>query len=39
MAILKVLLNDVEIWFFFFYGHFLSIIALKFDSFPVFKIS
>ena len=29
LAILKVCLNDVEIWFFFFNGHFLIIIGFK----------
>ena len=29
LAILKVCLNDVEIWFFFFNGHFLIIMGFK----------
>ena len=29
LAILKVCLNDVEIWFFFFKGHFLIIMGSK----------
>ena len=41
LAILKFCLNDVEIWFFFFNGHFLVIVGFKisFDVFAVFKIS
>ena len=39
MAILKVHLNDVEIWFFFFNGHFLIIIGFKICCFCCFQNS